>query len=114
MNDLKFDWPKIVKDIRSFYGWTQIELGRMLEVTGMSVSNWESGRATPTRFPAAVLRTVFFYIGASPKKAKFIKQSMACLLPDQVGILPTLHIVFSDRSRKMVYPKFPLKKATGK
>lgn len=58
-NHEQIRWPKLITDIRTAYGLTQTQLAQLLQVTGQTVSNWESPpnrpRAVPGSYYAAVL-----------------------------------------------------------
>ena len=38
---------KVIAFLRRYYGWTQAELARKLNVTGKTVSKWENGGGYP-------------------------------------------------------------------
>jgi DNA-binding XRE family transcriptional regulator len=52
-------WPKLITEVRKAYGLTQAQLAQLLQVTGQTISNWESPwdrpRAVPGSYYAAVL-----------------------------------------------------------
>jgi putative transcriptional regulator len=62
-----FDFPSLVKEIRTVRGLTQEQLARELDVTFSTVNCWENGKHRPIRALASALLRMAQDVGITPQ-----------------------------------------------
>lgn len=70
---------KIIKERRVERGWNQTELGRRVDADQSTVSEWETGKSTPSNLPR-----VTEVLGIAPDELRALAESVA-LEHDQVA-----------------------------